>query len=141
MPGRVNESKWEEAKKIVEKEYGPESKIGNDKFYSLTSTIYQKMGGTFEKEKTSSRLSLYAGVVKEAEKLTTTGRAHIKDKNFVYPPSKENPEGKYPIQDIEHARNALARVAASGTGTEKAEVKKEVGDKYPSLEKNMEGKK
>lgn len=40
---------------------------------------------------------------------------------------------KYPIHDIAHARNALARVAAHGTPQEKAKVKRAVYKKYPSL--------
>lgn len=40
---------------------------------------------------------------------------------------------KYPIHDIAHARNALARVAAYGTPEEKAKVKAAVCKRYPSL--------
>ena len=42
-------------------------------------------------------------------------------------------ERKYPIHDIAHARNALARVAQHGTRAEQKEVKREVYAKYPSL--------
>lgn len=39
----------------------------------------------------------------------------------------------YPIHDIAHARNALARAAQFGTEEEKAIVKKRVYAKYPEL--------
>ena len=39
----------------------------------------------------------------------------------------------YPINDIAHARNALARVEQHGTKSEKARVKAAVYKKYPSL--------
>ena len=42
-------------------------------------------------------------------------------------------ERKYPIHDISHARNALARVAQHGTRAEQKEVKREVYAKYPGL--------
>jgi len=42
-------------------------------------------------------------------------------------------DGSYPIQDIAHARNALARVSAHGTATEKAAVRRAVYARYPQL--------
>lgn len=60
--------------------------------------------------------------------LTTAGREHIKSSNFAIPGKR-----KYPIHDIAHARNALARVAAYGTSEEKAQVRAAVYRKYPSL--------
>ena len=44
-------------------------------------------------------------------------------------------DGAYPIHDISHARNALARVSAHGTPAEKAAVKRAVYAKYPGLKK------
>jgi len=63
-------------------------------------------------------------------KLTTKGRKQIKTNNFALPD-----ERKYPIQDIAHARNALARVEQNGTPEEKKKVKAAVYRKYPSLRK------
>jgi len=63
-------------------------------------------------------------------KLTAQGRKRIKSSNFALPA-----ERKYPIQDIAHARNALARVAQHGTPSEKAQVRRAVYRKYPSLKK------
>ena len=42
-------------------------------------------------------------------------------------------DGAYPIPDLAHARNALARVSANGTPAEKAAVRRAVYAKYPEL--------
>ncbi|WP_200962658.1 hypothetical protein [Terrabacter sp. Soil810] len=42
----------------------------------------------------------------------------------------------YPILDLEHARNALARVAQHGTAAEQEKVRAAVVKKYPSLKKD-----
>jgi len=60
--------------------------------------------------------------------LTSRGRKRIKKSNFALPDEK-----KYPIHDIGHAKNALARVAQFGTPEEKKKVKSAVYRKYPSL--------
>ena len=62
-------------------------------------------------------------------KLTTRGRKRIKTSNFALP------DRRYPIQDISHARNALARVSQYGTPSEKKRVREAVYKKYPSLGK------
>jgi len=69
-------------------------------------------------------------MVKESKVLTEKGRSHVADKNFVYPKR----EG-YPIHDLRHARNALARVSAHGTPSEQKTVKSKVFKKYPALKK------
>jgi len=63
-------------------------------------------------------------------KLTYKQRKRLKGKSFVY-----RRERKYPIHDIAHARNALARVAQHGTPAEKKRVRAAVYRKYPSLRK------
>lgn len=60
--------------------------------------------------------------------LTTKKRKALKKKSFAIPEKRA-----YPIHDISHARNALARVAQHGTPEEKAKVKRAVYRKYPSL--------
>ena len=60
--------------------------------------------------------------------LTTKGRKHIKSSNYAIPD-----EHKYPIQDRKHAANALARVSQVGTPAEKAQVRKAVCNKYPTM--------
>lgn len=62
-------------------------------------------------------------------KLTAKGRKRIKASNFALP------KGRYPIHDISHARNALARVAQHGSAAEKKKVRAAVYRKYPSLKK------
>jgi len=42
-------------------------------------------------------------------------------------------KGAYPIPDISHARDALSRVSANGTPTQKKEVARAVARKYPAL--------
>lgn len=63
-------------------------------------------------------------------KLTTKARKKIGKKDFALPGRR------YPIEDISHGRNALARVSQFGTPEEKAVVRKKVYAKYPSLKKN-----
>lgn len=74
------------------------------------------------------RLSMLA--VSRMTRLTPRGRKRIKRSNFALPR-----ERKYPIHDIAHARNALARVAQYGTASEKRRVRAAVARKYPSLRK------
>jgi hypothetical protein len=63
--------------------------------------------------------------------LTTKGRKRMKKDEFAIPDKKA-----YPINDKEHARNALSRVSQNGTPAEKAKVRKAVYKKYPSLKKS-----
>ena len=60
----------------------------------------------------------------------TSNRKKLKKSSFALPE-----EEKYPIPDIEHARNALARVAQHGTAAEK-KVRAAVEKRYPSLKKD-----
>ena len=64
------------------------------------------------------------------KKLTTEKRKSLKKGSFAVPG-----ERKYPIHDISHARNALSRVAANGTPSEKKQVRAAVHAKYPSIGK------
>lgn len=61
-------------------------------------------------------------------KLTYKQRKRLPDNAFAL-----EEERKYPIHDLPHARNALARVSAEGTPAEKKEVRREVYRKYPKL--------
>ena len=58
-------------------------------------------------------------------KLTSEARNHLKKGSFVFPG-----ERSYPIEDINHARNALAR---SSGKPEEAKVRAAVYKKYPHL--------
>ncbi len=60
--------------------------------------------------------------------LTTKQRQRLRDASFALPE-----ERKYPINDIEHARAALARVAQHGSKREKELVRETVYRRYPGL--------
>lgn len=62
--------------------------------------------------------------------LTTKKRNRLKKTSFAIPSKRA-----YPIHDIAHARNALARVAQHGTPAEKRQVRAAVKRKYPSIGK------
>lgn len=62
-------------------------------------------------------------------KLTSKQRKRLAGSSFAVDGKKR----KYPVHDIAHGRNALARVAQHGTPAEKAQVKRKVYAKYPSL--------
>jgi hypothetical protein len=59
--------------------------------------------------------------------LTTAKRNRLPTSTFALPGRR------YPINDPNHARNALARVSQHGTPAEKATVRSKVHAKYPSI--------
>lgn len=61
-------------------------------------------------------------------KITYKQRKRLPKSAFAIPEKR-----KYPIQDIAHARNTLARVSAYGTPEEKRRVRNAVYRKYPQL--------
>jgi hypothetical protein len=63
-------------------------------------------------------------------KLSSEARKALPAKSFAEPDKR-----KYPIENEAHARNALSRVAQSGTPAEKAKVKAAVSKKYPAIGK------
>lgn len=63
--------------------------------------------------------------------LNARARKHIAKTNFVFPKDK-----RYPIHDISHARNALAR---SSGKSEESQVKEAVYKSYPSLKPEVKG--
>jgi len=67
------------------------------------------------------------------KELSYKQRKRLQPQSFVFPK-----ERKYPIHDLAHARNALARVAAHGTQEEQRKVKAAVYNKYPSLKREKE---
>lgn len=60
-------------------------------------------------------------------KLTAAARRALPKKEFALP------GGRYPIEDKNHARNALARVSQHGSPTEKAEVRAKVHHAFPDI--------
>lgn len=79
-----------------------------------------------------SRLSKTAN----ARRNTKAGRKKMSSKSFGLPKQK-----KYRIDDLPHARNALARVSQHGTPAQKKAVRAAVVRKYPSLKKTGRKKK
>ena len=59
--------------------------------------------------------------------LTARMRDKLTDDQFALPGRR------YPIHDISHARNALARVSEYGTPEEQAQVRAAVARRYPQL--------
>jgi len=66
-------------------------------------------------------------------KLTSAKRGKLKSSSFALPGRK------YPIEDANHARNALARVSQYGTPSQKAEVRSKVHARYPSIGRKTKG--
>lgn len=62
-------------------------------------------------------------------KLSSSARKALPTKSFALPGRR------YPIEDPNHARNALTRVSQHGTPEEKAEVRAKVHAKYPRIGK------
>ncbi len=60
-------------------------------------------------------------------RLTTERRKELPEQEFALPGRR------YPINDPNHARNALARVSGNGTPAEKAAVRSKVHRKYPGM--------
>lgn len=82
------------------------------------------------------------GFVKTSKELDTADRKHIPAKDFALKGAHkgEANEGKYPIEDKAHARNALARVSQFGSSSEKAKVRAKVHAKYPNIGKDKDKK-
>jgi len=68
-----------------------------------------------------------AGEIVALDTLSTEARNNLNDSDFALPGRR------YPIHDVSHARNALARVAANGNSDEQAKVRAAVYRKYPAL--------
>jgi hypothetical protein len=60
-------------------------------------------------------------------KLTTKARKSLPTSTFALPGRR------YPIEDPNHARNALARVSQHGSSEEKSRVRSAVKRRYPSI--------
>jgi len=65
-------------------------------------------------------------------KLDTKERKALPTKDFA------GPDRSYPINDPNHARNALSRVSQFGSPAEKAEVRAKVHAKYPGIGKDKD---
>lgn len=67
-------------------------------------------------------------------KLTSKARKSLPDDAFVFQKTR-----KYPIHDRSHARNALSRVSAHGSESEKKAVRSAVKKRYPDIEQSTTG--
>lgn len=65
--------------------------------------------------------------------LSAKERKALPDSAFVFPDTR-----RYPIHDEEHARSALALVAAHGTADAKKKVRAEVKKRYPDIEQSKD---
>lgn len=70
-------------------------------------------------------------------RLTYKQKQNMRPSTFAIPPHGDEP-GHYPLPDLAHARNALARVAQFGSSQEKARVHHAVAAKFPELAKRSE---
>jgi hypothetical protein len=68
-------------------------------------------------------------------KLTAKKRNALPEISFGEPGKR-----KYPIENINHAKNALARVSQFGTEAEKKEVRAKVHARYPNIGKKTPAK-
>ncbi|MFI6854497.1 hypothetical protein [Streptomyces sp. NPDC050416] len=71
----------------------------------------------------------------KSSKMTTRKRKSLPKSAFGVPSKR-----KYPLDTKGRARNALARVAQHGTSSEKAQVRKAVKRKYPSITNRKKGR-
>ena len=63
-------------------------------------------------------------------KLTSSERNSLPSSDFVFPKTR-----KFPIEDANHARDALSRAGAKG-GSVQAKVRAKVSSKFPGIGKN-----
>lgn len=111
-----------------------------ESFYKAFKTIIPDVYGTSKQQGFSTLHVDFPhgkkgeGKQKTAADLTAASRDRIKPANFAIPAKKSDTgEGKYPIHDLPHARNALARVDQHGNPSEKAKVYAAIVSKYPEL--------
>lgn len=93
---------------------------------AIKSALCGHLGGMCNEDRATSSAFIH-GVGMANKILDAKARAHIAPHNFALP------GGRYPINDANHARNALARVAQHGTPEEKAKVRAAVHRKYPGI--------
>ena len=85
----------------------------------------KKRGGKAEGRMETKRLD--RKLRKAGGKLTAADRHALPSKDFALPGER------YPIEDISHGRNALARVSQHGSPEEKAKVRAAVHRKFPEI--------
>lgn len=88
----------------------------------------RRVGLAVQLEKLVGQQKAQQLIAEAADTLTARGRKRLDPENFAIPAQR-----KYPIHDLDHARNALARVAQVGTPEEQRLVKAAVYKRYPAL--------
>lgn len=89
------------------------------------SNVIQKMCTKCKKSHAPGKHMMKGATKKKP--LTTKGRKSLPSKDFA------GPARSYPINDKNHARNALARVSQFGSPAVKARVRAAVGRKFPKI--------
>jgi len=74
-------------------------------------------------------------------RLTYSERKSMPRSDFAVPSKRKGGKGGYPIEDANHARDALARVSADGSPAEKREVREKVHEKFPGIGEKGGGEK
>lgn len=112
---------------------GPQKgkKMPQKQAIAVALSVARRKGFKTAPYKKDEATSIFDRIITEKE-LTTRGRKQIDPENFAVPEKAPGP-GSYPIHDLAHARNALARVSTFGSPAEKAKVEKAVYKKYPAL--------
>lgn len=108
---------------------GPKSQIQKPVYKGDPDILMNKPmkhGGAVEGKKAKDRADKRA----RGGKLTAKERNSLSTKSFALPS-----ERKYPIEDSNHARNALARVSQHGSSEQKEKVRAAVHRKYPDIGK------
>jgi hypothetical protein len=76
--------------------------------------------------------------------MSAKARQALPRSDFALPGKGEGPKGagagSYPIPDVGHARNALARVAQHGSSSEQSKVRAAVHRKFPDIGKERADK-
>lgn len=106
--------------------------------------------GTFTPAKTAmARPEFLIPDVSKIAGISQDKRESLSSKQFAVPISKAKKigvagevkgeaKGKYPVDTLKRARNALARVSQFGTPSERAAVRSKVYSKYPNLKEGFE---
>lgn len=66
-------------------------------------------------------------------KLSSTERDSLPSSDFAEPKKK-----KYPLEDKNHAKNALARVSEFGSAAEKNKIRAAVHKRYPGIQQEKD---
>lgn len=75
--------------------------------------------------------------------ISTEHRKELPEKDFALPGTRSHSGGSggYPIDTAARARDALSRVSANGSPSEKKEVREKVHEKFPDIGEKKEEKK